>query len=58
MGTFCQTFAFILSGPMCDKARVTHLSLGTDVFLNRLIVMETSRSRSQPRRLSGFLGAA
>ena len=34
-----------------------YLSLGMEVFLNLLIVIDTSCSRSQPRRLSGFFDA-
>lgn len=37
---------------------VSHRSLGIDVFLNLLIVTDTSWSKSQPRKLSGFFGAA
>jgi len=36
---------------------ISYRSLGTDVFLNLLIVTDTSWSKSQPRKLSGFLGA-
>lgn len=32
----------------------SYLSLGTEVFLNLLIVTETSCSKSQPRRFSAF----